>query len=93
MLADANPPTIRDKHGLLALSLKGKVVCTTWGVAGTGDFPVGRVHVGQPDRNPPQFASDRNAMKKLALGIALACIAVSAHAKDGSTIRFGVDGG
>ncbi|AOJ41340.1 ABC transporter substrate-binding protein [Burkholderia lata] len=30
-------------------------------------------------------------MKKLALSIALACIAVGAHAKDWSTIRFGVD--
>ncbi len=38
-----------------------------------------------------QFAHDRNAMKKLALSIALACIAVGAHAKDWSTIRFGVD--
>ncbi|WP_049120887.1 transporter substrate-binding domain-containing protein, partial [Burkholderia cenocepacia] len=30
-------------------------------------------------------------MKKLALSIALACLAVGAHAKDWSTIRFGVD--
>jgi len=44
-----------------------------------------------PDGTPAQFASDRNAMKKLALSIALACIAVGAHAKDWSTIRFGVD--
>ncbi|MCA7971849.1 MULTISPECIES: hypothetical protein [Burkholderia] len=28
-------------------------------------------------------------MKKLALSIAPACIAVGAHANDGSTIRFG----
>jgi lysine/arginine/ornithine transport system substrate-binding protein len=30
-------------------------------------------------------------MKKLVLSVALACIAVGAHAKDWSTIRFGVD--
>ncbi|WP_179400572.1 ABC transporter substrate-binding protein [Burkholderia guangdongensis] len=30
-------------------------------------------------------------MKKLALSLALACLAVGAHAKDWSTIRFGVD--
>ncbi len=44
-----------------------------------------------PDGTRAQFAYDRNAMKKLALSIALACIAVGAHAKDWSTIRFGVD--
>lgn len=32
-------------------------------------------------------------MKKLALSIALACLAVGAHAKDGPTIRFDVYGG
>ncbi len=44
-----------------------------------------------PDGTRAQFAYDRNAMKKLALSIALACLAVGAHAKDWSTIRFGVD--
>ncbi len=44
-----------------------------------------------PDGTRAQIAYDRNAMKKLALSIALACIAVGAHAKDWSTIRFGVD--
>ncbi|OED13819.1 hypothetical protein A9Z05_20750 [Burkholderia sp. A2] len=56
-------------------------------------FPGWRVHGAQSGWNPFRFASDRNAMKKLALSIALACLAVGAHAKDGPTIRFDVYGG
>jgi histidine transport system substrate-binding protein len=50
-----------------------------------------RIAKAGSDSTEISFAITGNIMKKLALSLVLACVAVGVHAKDWSTIRFGVD--